>query len=289
MKKTIAALLLFAATGTSMPIFAAEPSLHEVYQAANSGKVEEAQRMMKEVLHSHPNSGKAHYVEAELLTRQGNTKEAANELATAEKLAPGLPFATQESVSSLRNAVSRHESNARSTASAQQQRPELAPQPTQAGFRFPWTVLAIGLGVVVFILWASRLMTRRHPVATAGMPQTDFGHYRPAYTGAPYGGAPQAYGTPAASPATGSGMGSQLLGGLATGAAVGAGVVAGEALMHHFMEGNKPAQGNDRAFSGFDDIPELPSTPLNDMGGNDFGISNGSSWDDGNASDDDWN
>lgn len=56
----------------------------------------EAQRMMREVLQNHPNSGKAHYVEAELLAKEGSLAQAANELATAEKLSPGLPFATAE-------------------------------------------------------------------------------------------------------------------------------------------------------------------------------------------------
>lgn len=91
-------------------------------------------------------------------------------------------------------------------------------------------------------------------------------------------------------PAAGPGLGSQLMGGLATGAAVGAGVVAVEALMHHFMDGNKSAPTSDHAFSSFGNIPDLPSTPLNDMGGNDFGIADSSSWDDGgSSSDSDWN
>ena len=96
MKKAVVAVMLAASVCISMPTFAAEPSLHEVYQAANSGKVDDAQRMMKEVLQAHPNSGKAHYVEAELLSKQGKLKQAADELATAEKLAPALPFATPQ-------------------------------------------------------------------------------------------------------------------------------------------------------------------------------------------------
>ena len=91
-------------------------------------------------------------------------------------------------------------------------------------------------------------------------------------------------------PATG-GMGSGIMGNLATGAALGAGVVAGEALMHHFIDGDKNNV-----------IPEPPhhdTSPWNapsnisendDMGGTDFGIADASSWDDDGASDggDDW-
>jgi len=83
------------------------------------------------------------------------------------------------------------------------------------------------------------------------------------------------------------------MGNLATGAALGAGVVAGEALMHHFIDGDKNNV-----------IPEPPhhdtspwSTPSSvsendDMGGTDFGIADASSWDDDGNSDsgdgDDW-
>jgi hypothetical protein len=71
------------------------------------------------------------------------------------------------------------------------------------------------------------------------------------------------------------GMGSGIIGGLATGAAIGAGMVAGEALMHHFTDGERP-QGNvaPPPAGNFDALP-------NDMGGSDFGVSDGSSgWDD---------
>ncbi|HEV7392178.1 MAG TPA: tetratricopeptide repeat protein, partial [Burkholderiales bacterium] len=59
----------------------------------------------------------------------------------------------------------------------------------------------------------------------------------------------------------------------ATGAAVGAGVVAGEALAHRLGGGT----------AGRDPVPPAPDAPASssdDMGGNDFGISDGSSWDD---------
>ena len=45
---------------------AAEPSMQEVYQAAQSGNFKAAQSMMDQVLRDHPNSGKAHFVQAEI-------------------------------------------------------------------------------------------------------------------------------------------------------------------------------------------------------------------------------
>jgi hypothetical protein len=289
MKKTVVAMMLFASVGISMPTFAAEPSLHEVYQAANGGKLDDAQHMMKDVLQAHPNSGKAHFVEAELLAKQGNLKQAANELANAEKLAPGLPFANAQSVSNLRQAIS-HQSPNFGTSAPVQHAP-FAAQPPHEESPLPWGMIFMGFGLIAFIVWASKFMSRRNAQGGPGPSQGGLGGYHPAsYPSAPTGGAPQGYGAPGTAPATGPSLGSQVLGGLATGAAVGAGVVAGEALMHHFMDKNKTTPTSDHAFSSYDSIPDLPSTPLNDMGGNDFGIADSSSWDDGGASSDsDWN
>ncbi|NTV70855.1 MAG: tetratricopeptide repeat protein [Azonexaceae bacterium] len=288
MKKTAVALMLFTTMAVSAPVFASEPSLHEVYQAANGGKMEDAQRMMKNVLQAHPNSGKAHYVEAELLAKQGSLKQAASELETAEKLSPGLSFATPQAVLRLKETIS-HQSSSVMTSAQAQHIPSIAPSKHEES-RFPWGMLFIGFGLIAFIAWAVTFMSRRSELGNNGLSQPGFGGYHPAYPTGPSGGASQVYGssgTPAQ--ASGPGLGSQILGGLATGTAVGAGVVAGEALMHHFMDGNKAVPTNDRAFSNFDSIPDLPSTPLNDMGGNDFGIADTSSWDDGGSGNSDWN
>jgi hypothetical protein len=58
--------------------------------------------MIQQVLIGHANSAKAHYVQAEIAARQGHLPRAREALATAEKLAPGLPFAKAESVQALR-------------------------------------------------------------------------------------------------------------------------------------------------------------------------------------------
>ena len=80
----------------------ADATLDQVYQAVRSGQLDRAQQMMQPVLRDHPNSAKAHYVEAELLARQGGQADRArDELATAERLAPGLPFAQADAVQSL--------------------------------------------------------------------------------------------------------------------------------------------------------------------------------------------
>ena len=79
-----------------------------------------------------------------------------------------------------------------------------------------------------------------------------------------------------APPAPTGGLGSGILGGLATGAAVGAGVVAGEALMHRVFDGHRAEAAMPDNQTGLLD----ESRPQYDMGGDDFGVSDASSWDD---------
>lgn len=95
----------------------------------------------------------------------------------------------------------------------------------------------------------------------------------PAYSPA-YGATP--YGQPAYGQATGSGLGGQILGGVATGLAVGAGVVAAEAIGHKLMGDHETsAQPVDMPRENFEPLPGNT-----DMGGQNFGLSDASSWDD---------
>ena len=276
-KSVYSIILLSAAVLFAAPAYAAEDAtMHQVYVAAEAGKFAEAQAMMDQVLLDHPKSAKAHFVEAELLAKQGRLASAQAELNTAERLAPGLSFAKPAALQNLRSRIAAAHAPLRSA-------PALAPAlasavyPVQAP-AMPWGMLLIGLGLLAFIVFAVRLMARRNapPSAQNGM--------------APYaaGPVPQPYGPAAGGPAmgpvggTGPGMGSGILGGLATGAAMGAGLVAGEALMHHFTDGNRsvpePAPLRD------------PGNVPDDMGGTDFGIADNASWDDAaSGGGDDWN
>ena len=247
---------------------AADPTLHQVYQAADAGNYREAQSMMDQVLRNHPNSAKAHFVEAELLARQGRLSDARLELATAERLEPGLPFAGPGAVQEL---------NARLAAVhsvGQARDPVLQSTP---GPGIPWGALLLVAGLIAVIVFVVRMLRQRsaYAVQGAGLPAYSTG----AGSAPPYGGGGMGPMAPT------GGIGSGLLGSLATGAAVGAGVVAGEALMHRVLDGHRsedtfvPTQGDLR------DISELPY----DMGGNDFGVSDTSSWDDSaSGGADDW-
>lgn len=254
----LAATLAASVTCAALPAFAdADPTSQQIYAAAESGHLDQAQRMISQVLADHPTSGQAHYVQAELYAREGKPALARSELSAAEQLKPGLPFASPRAVQELK---------------AQLGLTGGAISPTMlrtvpAARPFPWGTVLVLAGVVALLLMVFR---RRNTYV----------QYPGQYPGAGPGGAPGTYGPGGYGPAPmgGGGIGSGIAGGLASGLAVGAGVVAGEELAHHFLDGGQsqsggvipPAEAGDSGMSN------------SDMGGSDFGMNDpGSGWDDG--------
>ncbi|MDY7578477.1 tetratricopeptide repeat protein [Herbaspirillum sp. RTI4] len=298
-KKILVSFSMFACLAFAGQVSAAQdPSLHEVYQAAQAGRLKEAQDMMKQVLIDHPNSGKAHYVEAELMAKQGNTTGAATELATAERLSPGLLFAKPEAVQNLRDLIARpNQRKAASQAAAPQAAVALTPASSTS--MPPLTLLLIGLGVIAVCFLLFRAMRRGNnvvmqappggaypsPMGQGAAPVPGFGSGNAGYGGQPGYGA----GGVAQQQAPAS-AGSGLMGSLATGAALGAGVVAGQALMHRFTDSGSNNGGN-RNDAPADNSSWTPP-PADNMGGSDFGVADNSSWDDAGSSSggggDDW-
>ena len=217
-KSILSALILAVAASLALAARGAEPTLSQVYQAAESGNLAVAQRMMNEVLLAHPDSAKAHYVEAELLAKQGRMAGAQAELSTAERLEPGLPFAKPQAVAALRREIA--SPNGILGPAAERVGPS-------GGGGMSWLTLA-GVALVAIIVVAFLAMRRRTsmPLAAAGP-----SGYSPAALGQP---------VPPAAPIApgGGGMGSGLLGSLATGAAIGGGIVAGEALVNRLIGGH---------------------------------------------------
>ena len=271
-------VLLFLAVCFSVPSFAeGDPTMHEVYLAAEAGRFNEAQSMMDKVLRDHPNSAKAHFVEAELLAKQGLFSNAGIELDTAERLQPGLSFVKPETLHNLKRRIS-------SVSNGAMQPNNIADKnlPTTVTNWMPSIVLIVGLVLIVLLIW---FMSRRKSTM---VPANNYagnarGQNMPA-VGA------SGFGSTMGQPATG-GMGSGIMGSLATGAAMGAGVVAGEAFMHHFIDRDKN--------NAISESPVPDTFPWNtasnmsdndDMGGADFGIEDTTSWDDDEANDegDDW-
>ncbi len=240
-------------TGQAM-LAVAEPTMDQVYAATRGGHLAEARSMMQEVVSLHPNSAKAHYVNAEVLARSGDVGAARNELAVAEKLEPGLPFANPTSVQQLRQELTGRSMGA----------PVSAVESGPGGMSWAWIIGLGGLALLLVILMVRR-QARQNSIMQ--YPQSPGGYY-------PGGSAPM--GQPMA-PMGGGGSG--LMGTLATGAALGAGMVAGEALA------NRLVNGPDHASSA---IPQ-ESLSNSDMGGQDFGVSDPGSWDSGGGdSGSDW-
>lgn len=255
-----------------------EPTINQIYDAARSGKVEKAESMMQQVLTAHPNSAKAHFVEAELLAQQGKTVRAREELAVAEKLAPGLPFAKADSVQNLRSQLTAKTGVVPTNRPATSVEPSFgATAPASPSSSFPWGMaLVAGCGVLAVVLFITRkkAQTSMQPSAPAAYasgnglngPQT-FG------SGA---GSPPVYGQPAPGQPVTGGLGGQVMGGLATGLAVGAGVMAAQAIGRNFAgheERTAPLPT-----SSSNDFSPLPANT--DMGGQNFGLNDTSSWND---------
>jgi len=198
---------------------ATDPTPDQVYQAARSGHVAQAEQMINQVLQDKPKSGQAHYVAAEVYARAGDLSRARSELATAEQLEPGLPFANQNSVSALKRELS---------ANRVQQGPVWTPvQHESSGL--PWgaiLLVVIGIGLV-WMLVRRRVQASSYGSYAANIP--------PPGPGQPGYGAPGMGGGPFY---PGGGGGSGLMGSLGTGLAIGAGAAVGEELVHHVLDGN---------------------------------------------------
>ena len=272
-----------------------EPTLAQVYEAAQAGQIDKAQTMMQQVLVAHPNSAKAHFVQAELSARQGNLSRAQEELQTAEKLAPGLPFAKPEALQHLRSQIaaktSTQPSNSLTNSSGSQAIANKAQAaPVAPASSFPWgMVLGLGAAAVGLYFVLNRKKAAVAPQAQAygagnGLsgPQS-FGMGNNAAS-APYGQPGQpgyGQGQPGYGQApAGSGMGSKIAGGLATGLAVGAGMMAANAIGKTLM-GNDEHSGQSNNHGNSNNFGNAEPYPQNaDMGGQNFGVQDAGGWDD---------
>ncbi|HEX3398207.1 MAG TPA: tetratricopeptide repeat protein, partial [Steroidobacteraceae bacterium] len=198
--------------------------MNQIYEAAAGGHLDQAQQMITQVLADHPNSAKAHYVQAELYAKEGKVSLARAELGTAERLNPGLTSFSPRSVQELKSQLG---------LSPRANGSQIVSIPARAAPHIPWGGLLIGVIVIALVVMLFRRRTpyAQYPVAGPG---------GPGMPGGPgVGGAPPGYGPGYGAPPMGGGLGSGIAGGLASGLAVGAGVVAGEELAHHFLDGGR--------------------------------------------------
>jgi hypothetical protein len=282
-----------------------EPTMAQIYAAAQAGKLDQAQVMVQQVLVAHPKSAKAHYVQSELYARQGNVGKAREALSQAQSLAPGLPFAKPEAVAALEKQLATKASPATSTSPAAFN--AAADSKPASSWLLPAALAAAVIGAAFFIFRRKPAQTFDPSMAYANANANanangagnglsgaqGFGHanlqpaamaggygQQPAYGQAGYGqggpAGPAGYGQP-----TGSGLGGRIMGGVATGLAVGAGVMAAQAIGRS-LSGEPASTGSHAADNGASGNFEPASN--SDMGGNNFGVSD-TGWDDGGAAD----
>lgn len=310
------ALAAFMGAGLGSAMAQAEPTMNQIYQAAQAGKLDEAQVMVQQVLISHPSSAKAHYVQAELFARQGLAGRGREALLQADKLAPGLPFAKPEAVQALRAQLASKPGAPAVKEPANKSFGALEPAAPAAPSSFPLGLgLALGgaaIAIAVLMLRKKSAPVQVSPAAYAGAPgmaspgTMGSGLSGPQTFGAAAGTAPgygqasygqpgygqQPYGQPSVGQPVGSGIGGKVAGGLAAGLAVGAGVMAAQAIGRSFSGNNEqhPAQLNDNAASASASGGQ-PLPGNSDLGGQNFGINDTNSWDDAGGSSDaggDW-
>lgn len=278
-------LAMALSMSVATPALAADPTIDQVYSAARSGHVDDALNQMQQVLKDHPKSAKAHYVEAELLAKAGRTAEARTELAKAQAIDPGLSFAKPSAVSALKQQLN-------GVSSSTVTRTEVVQQSQSHGI--PWMPIIVIGGLIFLVLAFLRRRSAPAEVYPAGPVNPNYGSpygnqgpqggpWNGGYPGGGYGG--PGYGAP---PQQGGFGGGGIMSSLAGGAAAGAGFAAGEAVIdrmfgdhdrERIVEREVPVQSQDDNQRDYNQ----------DMGGDDFGISDSGSWDDGGSSgNDDW-
>jgi hypothetical protein len=280
-------LVLSLALGGTAAMAQGDPSLSDIYAAAQAGQLDKAQTLIQQVLVTHPRSARAHFVRAELFAREGKLALARESLAEAERLAPGLPFAQPQAVSALRAQLSGNAPRAARDPGAATSAGTPVPTPSAVtrgpgGVSWVWLlVIAGGVIVLGYVLFRDRRPQAAYGASGLGDglagPQ---GWGPPAAPPSPY---PSYGATPYATPSQ-PGLGSRIAGGVATGLAVGAGVMAAEAIGRRLMDGDERAHDTSRdARAGFGADPSINA----DMGGHDFGVADGG-WDDAGGGGGDW-
>jgi hypothetical protein len=235
-------------------------------------------------------------------------------LATAEKLAPGLPFAKPEAVQSLRakiaaRPVQQASGNSTGHSSASPLSSSISPALPAATFSWGLPLLLTGGAILIGYLvfrrkdaavefhaqppYANQPNQPNQPNQLNQLNQAPMGNQAPVANGL---SGPQTFGAsgaPAAAPVysqppASSGLGRNIAGGLATGLAVGAGMMAAQAIGKSLMGNNEANHDSASRLANNNDNSNSNSyEPLadNSMGGQNFGVNDASSWDDGGSAD----
>jgi hypothetical protein len=270
----IIALSAVVLSATSLAF--ALPTPKDIETAVNSGKLHQAEVMLKEVIDAKPQSAKAQYELGQVLAQEARYAEAQIALKKAKEIDPSLKFTSDvQKFNETQEFVTR-KLNGETTSQHTNATASVAPTTTQTSTEnhFPLSYIWAGIGCLALLA----LFLRRQATTQANAPSVN-NPITSAY------GAPQTY-PPSSYPAQqpmgtgiGSGIGGAVVGGLA---GVAAGYAISKALEgdHHTSSGSA---SQDNAY-----IP-LESNSQAGLGGFDSG--SGNDWDDSlsvDTSDDSW-
>ena len=177
MKKSIAGLALaLAAVGAW-----ALPTLQQVQEEVRLGHLANAESMMREVVAARPESARAHYVYAEVLARNGNFDQAAEQARLARTADPKITFTDPEKFKAFEQLLQREQAAATGQA---RQAPSASRLDTPAGRvdapaarreaadggGIPGWIWLVGIGVVGFVVWRAAQRRRAAAAAAGGAP-----------------------------------------------------------------------------------------------------------------------
>lgn len=262
------ALVLSVALGAAGHALAL-PTPQDIQTSVQSGRLDQAETQLREVLQAKPNSAKAHYELGEVLAREGRYIEAQQSLREAQRLEPSLKFAS--SPQKFQDLLSKVNAKAAPAPSSSTQRAAVPapvqPMPERAPAGLPWGMIVVALGgLALLMLWMRRAATSNvlaPQPAPVAQPMGGMG-YGAAYNPAPgYGAAPPSGG--------GSTVAGAVVGGLA---GVAAGYALSKALEGHSGTSSVAANGigNAGGYVPFDAPAAAP-----DFG--DFDAGAGQGWD----------
>jgi len=221
----------------------AVPSVTEVQAEVQKGHYAQAQSMMREVVEAKPGSARAHYVYAEVLARNAQFAQAAQEAALARQLDPSLAFTTPEKFQAFEQLLEREQRHASSGTSSldglapggsvDRSSSRVVAPPLQASGGLPAWVLPVGLTVLAVWLWTWWRRSRPNSLGVGSAPGS--------YGMAPgYGGGAPLGGPVPMQPGGGSGL-------MGVGLAAAGGVAAGM-LAEKLLEGGREPFRHDEGY-----------------------------------------
>jgi hypothetical protein len=229
-------MLLVAACAAALWSAAAMavPTVDEVAAADRAGDYPKAESMVREVIAAKPQSARAHYILAEILSKEHKFADASAEARQAREIDPSLKFTDPQKFRTFESELAREQAAPAAPVQVAPTRMNTAPAapvaPVQAaGGGIPGWVWVGGIVLILFLVFrsVSRRAMASNLAANGGYaPQGGYGMQ----PGMPQPGYGPGYG-PGYAPAPGGGL-------LRTGLAA-AGGVAGGMLLERMLEGDR--------------------------------------------------